>query len=309
MGFGTDSALKTAGSPRIQADDRKTTKYQDTRGRAVVRGVSAEDVNQGEVETCWFLAPLAAVAAQWPAIIRTGVRAAGRGMYEVRLFEKRIPQSKDGKKSAPVFTPRWIPVSTDLPTKPDGSPAYAHSKHYAETQEEWGKANDNRVYIRPKKETRELWPSLYEKAMAKVMGSYDAAAWDFHKVGMEMITGVVATEIGTAGKDPQSLWDRMMKGFGAGLPMSASTYGKHKEKKYADGPLTSAHAMTIIDMKGTGPKDGTVTLRDQARPLMGGNPDHEKDHETASHFTLAFSEFQRLIEDVVIGSVSRRYGR
>lgn len=117
-------------------------------------GVSPTDVEQGSLNDCWFIASLQAVAATHPEVLEEGVTANGDGTYDVTLYV-------DGK-------PVVYRVDATVPAD-DGDPVFADNAGASE---------------------RELWPLLYEKAMAQHMGGdWRDLDYDTAERALEAITG------------------------------------------------------------------------------------------------------------------------
>lgn len=122
--------------------------------------VRPTDVEQGSLADCWFITSLQSVAAANPQVIEDNVVDNGDGTYTVTLYE-------DGEPVEYVVTPEF-PAD-------DGDPQYADNPG-----------------------ERELWPLLYEKAMAQHMGgSWDDMNVDTAERGIEAITGQDADTEGT----------------------------------------------------------------------------------------------------------------
>lgn len=122
--------------------------------------VRATDVEQGSLADCWFITSLQSVAAANPQVIEDNVVDNGDGTYTVTLYA-------DGEPVEYVVTPEF-PAD-------DGDPQYADNPGQ-----------------------RELWPLLYEKAMAQHMGgSWEDMNVDTAERGFEAITGQDADTEGT----------------------------------------------------------------------------------------------------------------
>lgn len=117
-------------------------------------GVAPTDVEQGSLNDCWFIASLQAVAATHPEVLEQGVVDNGDGTYDVTLYV-------DGE-------PVVYRVDAVVPAD-DGDPVFADN----------ASASD-----------RELWPLLYEKAMAQHMGGdWRDLDYDTAQRALEAITG------------------------------------------------------------------------------------------------------------------------
>ena len=108
--------------------------------------VDPNDVAQGSLGNCYFIASMVAVARANPDAIKQLIRSRGDGTYDVTLY---VRDSAYGSPKAvtQVVDPR-------MPLGPSGSPLYA-------------KVGDQ------KNGTTEIWSSLLEKRLAMQKGSYD----------------------------------------------------------------------------------------------------------------------------------------
>lgn len=125
--------------------------------------VSPHDLNQGELGNCWFVGALAALAAV-PGAVRalcTQQTLSISGRYDVSLFD-------------PIQR-RWVTVTVD-----DRLPVT-----------EMPSATSPSVRLRFMKTSaqNEIWPVIYEKAMAKLYGSYDALIGGKASVALSILTG------------------------------------------------------------------------------------------------------------------------
>lgn len=143
--------------------DKDNPNYDPDRGSAtdtVIEGplfrdgVSPTDVEQGSLNDCWFIASMQSVAANDPDVITRNIKDNGDGTYDVTLY-------RDGE-----------PVTYRV----DASvPAHGQDPVFADNASS---------------DERELWPILYEKAMAQHMGgSWDDMDFDTAAQGLEAITG------------------------------------------------------------------------------------------------------------------------
>ncbi|CED90398.1 C2 family cysteine protease [Actinomyces succiniciruminis] len=129
--------------------------------KPVIDGVSPEDISQGIVGDCWYIASLQAVAQADPSVIEDAITDNGNGTYTVRLY-------KDGK-------PVYITVTTDQVV----GQAEGH-----EGERPFARATD----------PNEMWPPIMEKALAAYEGSYGAIESNHGYRGMEILTGKKSTK-------------------------------------------------------------------------------------------------------------------
>jgi hypothetical protein len=123
--------------PPIMNKDIGRYTYTDSNGQLIIDGISPNDIDQGSVGTCYFLAALSALAKTDPEFLSQSMRNNGDGTHSFRFYNS----SGLSQNIAPM--PVWIRVDDDVPTTPLGNLPYGHSE------------NPN-----------ELWVALYEKAYA-----------------------------------------------------------------------------------------------------------------------------------------------
>eukprot|EP00937_MAST-01D_sp_MAST-1D-sp2_P002116 g2116.t1 len=129
-------------------------------------GIEADDICQGELGDCWLLSALACVAEKHPELIKSCfvTREADKcGCYAVRLFDMRSTSWR-------TF---WI--DDRVPVHADGTPLFASP-------------NGN-----------EMWVLLFEKAYAKMVGSYSGLVGGHARWGLEAITGNHAVTLSLTG--------------------------------------------------------------------------------------------------------------
>jgi Flp pilus assembly pilin Flp len=132
---------------------REALEYRTIAGQSFLPGGSGaadarvdihpDDVMQGQLGDCYWMAAMAAVALRDPEAIRSSIREQG-GEYSVTLWERRSGSLR----------PRRFDVAPSLPVSPKSGALV-----FAQTSDERGRQ-------------RELWPMLLEKALAQSKGSY-----------------------------------------------------------------------------------------------------------------------------------------
>jgi hypothetical protein len=116
-------------------------------GTLFVNGVSPDDVAQGGIGNCYFLAALATIAAQCPATIQDMIKDNGDGTYTVRFFRK------DERTRPATYAATHERVDADFHTR-GGRELYAKAR-----DAEVGKG-------------RELWVMVVEKAYVQFAAKY-----------------------------------------------------------------------------------------------------------------------------------------
>jgi len=181
-------------------------KYSKVQGKAFIKGkgdkgkVAMNDVNQGYLGDCYFIASLAALAQRNPAAIKQGIKDNGDGTYTVKFPGEGAEVLVDGA---------FPTTSGDL--------------IYAQEGDVSGK-------------DKELWVVLYEKAWAKLKGGYEQIQGGKVKMkskdAMQAVTGKASTKFQTTSKSKKFVFDAISKAVSKGLPITAGTYGdKHFDQK------------------------------------------------------------------------------
>lgn len=131
--------------------------YETIPGEVVEDGISPDDVSQGYLANCWFIATLQSLALQQPELLEDAIG----------------PRNPDGTYPVTIYVdgePVVVNVTPEFPAE-DGDPAYADNP---------GRDGSDAP--------RELWPLLIEKAVAQHHGSYEDLEWDWPSTAMEVLT-------------------------------------------------------------------------------------------------------------------------
>jgi hypothetical protein len=140
-----------------------------------------QDISQGQLGDCWYIASLTATAQRDPDFIRSGIKENPNGTISVRVWDG------DGKQ-------RWVTMNRELPLDDQGNPVGAHGDG-------------------------STWSAYYEKAFAiayegdtggagddhpgdkrydkKEKGTYGALEWDYNEKAPPYVTGKDAESIDT----------------------------------------------------------------------------------------------------------------
>ncbi|XP_076806717.1 calpain-A-like [Clavelina lepadiformis] len=216
--------------------------------RLLTDGVGSEDIVQGQLGDCWWLASCAAIsrsATHIKRIIPQDQKMTGPdyvGMFHFRFW-------RYGK---------WVDVIVDdqLPTM-NGFLCFGRS------------ADKN-----------EFWLPLLEKAYAKLHGSYQAIEGGFTQDGMEDLTGGIAINYDLGRKTPDSLFTILYKAFRNESFVSAGIGGSGNIEDRFTG-LVSAHAYAMLKVARAAYEGGYVDLVKFRNP-WGGSTEWRGDWSDSS---------------------------
>lgn len=126
--------------------------------------ISPDDIHQGSIGDCWFIAGLGAVAVANPELLMRNIRQNANGTYTVTLY--------------PDGNPQQVTVSAQVPVSRSGGAAYASD----------GASGAN-------------WVSIYEKAAAQLIahGQYAGLVAGMPSTGLAVITGGPVENFGPIG--------------------------------------------------------------------------------------------------------------
>ena len=241
-----------SGQPKITEDSGKSGQvtYDARPGTLAVNGFGMDDAMQGQVGDCYFIAALASVAKTHPELLATAVKTNRDGTYTVTFFEHK----KDAAKPTPVT----VTV--------DGSFANRHG----------------RLEYAAARETKELWPMIFEKAYASWKGGFDAIEAGMSATALEALTGAKPDFFPvTSESNKAELWKQLQQATaGNGCVVALS-----KPWDPAESGVVADHAYTLL---GVEEKNGQklVSLR---------NPwgEHEPGHDGKDDgiFSLPLEKF------------------
>lgn len=189
-----ESARQPSGAGRVV--------YRDIPGTPFVKGgedknaVSPNDVSQGAIGNCYFIAALTGLADRRPDIVERSIVTDQDGLHWVRMFD-----AKTGDAT-------WNQPGTGFPVR-NGHILYAQPGD---------------VYV-DKKGTRsaELWPMLFEKAFANRTSNLNEKGSKSHgyelldgggplALGLFAVTGEKATDFDAATVKMETLAERISRG-------------------------------------------------------------------------------------------------
>ena len=198
------NSMLSGTDPAIQAND-STAGYGATQtGPIATTGgdrddtdaYSPDDIRQGALGDCYFLASLSAVARSNPASLRNRITRQSDGSYNVILYVR------DGDN----FRQQVVNVTATFPQGSGGTGGFTYARG--------GDANAQGT---------ELWVRLFEKAYAKLRGSYDAIEADWAAVGLGSVAGEQAENIALSSITNANLKTRIDQAFRAQKPVTVTS--------------------------------------------------------------------------------------
>lgn len=239
--------------PTVQPDAKtehvSDPTYGKVRGRPFIKEeddqdeIAMDDVSQGRLGDCYFVASLAAIAHSNPQAIRRMIKDNGDGTYKVTFHE-------GGE----------VVVDDQFPMQ-GGQVAYA------------GPGDQDA------RGDKELWVMLIEKAWAKLKGGYEQIRGSKVRMksedAMEALTGNKTTTVYTSSKDEATLLEILARAADKRLPMTAGVYTQDRfdqetlRKMRAQG-VHANHAYAVVAVNRT---KGTIELynpwgKETKRPIL-----------------------------------------
>ncbi|EKD51517.1 MAG: hypothetical protein ACD_62C00241G0006 [uncultured bacterium] len=219
--------------PDMQEDDKNLSNlsYDKRVGSLILNGIEGDDVHQGQVGDCYFLAALSSLAETHPEFLEKNIQKNCDGTYTVGFHKITHPDGcikydEDGAYTLGIRTTKKITVDTELPK-------YGTQNLYAR-----GESNN------------ELWVALYEKAYAVYKGNdYDAIHRGNPAQAFYELVGVTSKTTTTSSCDADELYECLATAVKEGNPIVASSNDS------ADGTLVTAqnilcdHAYSVLGVK------------------------------------------------------------
>lgn len=213
-----DSGLKRpAKEPALTEDSRKAgvVKFTPRAGEVAVNGISFEDPLQGQVGDCYFISSLAAVAKTSPQTLANAVKTNRDGTYTVTFFERTRPDAKP--------TPLNVTIDGSFASRGAGQLEYAAAR-----------------------ETRELWPMIFEKAYAAWKGGFGAIEGGMGATALEALTGKSTDFFPvTSDSKPDEVFARIKSALNAGGAIVACS----KPWDPAEQGVVADHAYTLLGVE------------------------------------------------------------
>lgn len=197
-------------------------------GTLFVDGVSVNDVAQGQAGSCYFMSALSAIALRDPKVLENAVVDNLDGTFTVRLFDS----ANGSKPNELVFGPQYVRVDADFPTS-GSRPAYSHGTV-----------------------PTELWPAVFEKALAALRGGYDDIGrgghsdWAFRLLTDEEAKGWA---VNPKFVPRDFAWQKLQEALVTGRPTTADSMSTA-----ASSQVVKSHAYTVLGTETKGGKDYVV---------------------------------------------------
>ena len=222
------------------------------RGSLAVRGTgdadafSINDINQGSIGDCYFLAALGGIAHTNPNLLRQAITENSNGTYSVRLYRK--VETGFLFFTSTSFVPVEVSVYPNFPgsvnavdaANPNASanPAHAHG-------------GDNNFEGNP-----ELWVRIVEKAYALFRGSYKIiGSGGLGASALETLTGQAHTERVLDDGHRARIIEAVRNGIAteAGTTQSKINNASAADRQFAaQNSIVGGHAYTVIAADATG---------------------------------------------------------
>jgi hypothetical protein len=159
-------------------------------------GAKYDDVAQGELGTCYFLAAVSAIAHRRPDLI------------QAMFVEQQLWKVEQGR-SNPVYTTEWfingeklkVAVDGKVPVDSQTRPFFVKTHHGADA-----------------------WPLVFEKAWAKIFGSFSAVSGGNGAEVYKAITQAPVERRPTIGN--KQLWEQLTRAAESNWPMTGAVYKK-----------------------------------------------------------------------------------
>ena len=210
----------------------------------IVKDIECDDIDQGALGDCWFLAAVAACAESPEQLVvpifRNNHRMRSNAGDYIAQHKRELAAGFFRVRLAKHGWWKWNIVDTFLPVQPlqePGGPCFAKNKQ----------------------EPNEMWVAILEKCYAKLHGSYVAISGGDPAVAMSDITGFPT--ISFDWKENEQLFEKILNYDENGRMIWLSTPGedasdymgggateaaREKASKYEDVGLGTGHAYTVL---------------------------------------------------------------
>jgi hypothetical protein len=208
--------------------DQKDAKEEKVDGTLFVKGagdaneVDINDVQQGQVGDCYFVAVLAAIARVQPDFIKSMVKDHGDGTFTVTFHTKQGFSGLFGSRSNQTVT-----VDSKFWTDGKGNPVYAKK----------GDSDGGKP---------ELWVMVIEKAWAKLQGSYsDIEGSKVDDDARQAVTGKDVDYVDPTDFSDAELAKKIEAAWTAKQPVIFWSHGDEKSKKLTKNGVVTDHEYAL----------------------------------------------------------------
>ena len=198
-------------------------------------GISPNDVKQGYLGNCWFLAACSAVA-EYPNRLEKNMitkKVNEKGIYGFNFWLLGVPHS--------VYVDDYIP-----------------------------RRKGNRWLVTRPAPDNSLWPLMMEKAMAKMQGNYAHLNSGKSYRGIRLLRGGPFKRYEPKDMTLDAIWDKLAEHFSHGDIVTASSMDGSDADQFASG-VTKGHAFSVLGSKRLNNGDRVVIIRDPHGKDYAGN--------------------------------------
>ena len=217
------------------------------RGEGDAHSFSPNDIRQGSIGDCYFLASLGAIANTNPGLLREAITENANGSYTVKLYTEQdvgwIFEDLELRPHMVTIYPTFPVAAGSTDTANPNPPDAAHA---------WSAPGDE----------NELWVKLIEKAYALLIGSYtQIGSGGLSADAMEVLTGERYTERVISNDTNASAKERIIEMVDANVPVTAAAINISDAsaalQEFARlNSILTPHAYTVISAN-----EETITLR------------------------------------------------
>lgn len=206
----TGNDLVTAGEPSLAAGDAGKASFGKLSNPLTVGGIGEDDVEQGQLGDCYFLASLEAVAHSKPQLLENAIRDNKDGTFTVTLWSH-----PDGGGA-----PHKVQVTVD-----DKFALSGGQSRYATSR------------------TGELWPLVFEKAYAEWKGGYEAIQGGMATNALAALTGARPGWVPVDDKtSATAIYEKISRLLKSGASVVASTQDLKREVP----GVIEGHSYTVL---------------------------------------------------------------
>jgi len=235
-------------------------------------GINWNDIQQGALGNCYFLASLAAIAKQQPDIIDN-------------MFVDRDLWSQN------IFKTKW----------------FINGKESIVTVDNMIPAGDSGTFFTHQSPTGEFWTVILAKTWAKIYGNFKAVEGGMMDTAIRAITGSASVSITMSEQTADKLWDQLVTGTEQKFVMGAGTGGGGNPTTYG---LAVGHAYGVLGAAVDGTYGKVVKMYNPwgSDNYVGGVPNTEEiNGPNKGKFTMKFEEFMDAYSDASINFVISGY--